>query len=168
MLGAAGSVGGCADRQVELQHPSCSQERTSAAQREWQGWGELPSPHRGSGLFLCFWKHRREVILLQERLPLPLKHCSCGGTDTQGAALVTPRPAGKGHLCSDFTRVMDGASCSQLGQEGEAAGRSSVSLPGAVGSLVPLQQPWAASVIHLGHSSGGAQMLLPHVWWWLE
>lgn len=131
------------------------------------GLGRASLPSRRLRPLPVFLEAQREVILLQERLPLPLKHCSCGGTDTQSAALVTPRPAGKGHLCSDFTGVMDGASCSQLGQEGEAAGRSSVSLPGAVGSLVPLQQPWAASVIHLGHSSGGAQMPLPRVWWWL-
>lgn len=71
------------------------------AQSERHGWGALCPPHRGSGLFLCFPKHRKEVILLQECLSLPLK-CSQLG-DTHEAAHVTPWQAGEGDVCSSFT-----------------------------------------------------------------
>lgn len=129
---------------MELQHRSCPQGSASVALREWQGWGDLFSPHRGSGIFLWFWKHRREVILVQECLPFPLKHCQLWGDRHRGLCTSPCGRQAKGtSLCSSFTGVMDGVSCSQLEQEGETAGRSSMSLPGAAGSLVSFQLPQA-------------------------
>jgi len=93
---------GRAGRRAELQHPSCLQEPVGVPQSEWQGWGVRSSPHRGSGLFLSFPKHRREVTLLQECLPLCLKHSQFWG-DTHEAAHVTLWRAGEGGLRSGFT-----------------------------------------------------------------
>lgn len=131
--GSTGSVGGCAGRQVELQHCSYSSENGRAG----ESFSPLPEAQASSCAFgntvgkgFCF------------RSASPPSTVSCGG-QTHRTLRVTPRLAGEGHLCSGFTVVMDGASCSQLEQEGEAAGRSSVSLPGAAGSLVPFQLPQA-------------------------
>lgn len=83
------------------------------AQSEWQGWGALSSPHRGSGLFLCFPKHRREVILLQECLPLPLKCSRLGRGGTHTKLHMSPRgEQAKGISAPISLGVTDGASCS--------------------------------------------------------
>lgn len=124
------------------------------AQSERHGWGVLCPPNRGSGLFLCFPKHRREVILLQECLSLPLK-CSQLG-HTHEAAHVTPWQAGEGDVCSSFT---GGDGWSQLlpSQRGKVRPEQRVPARGCrEQGAVP-----TAPAGHLGRSAGGTQVPLP-------